>query len=80
MIHVGGARPVPTGLNKIKPLGKLIGVYKTITAKQINQPRDSPGFSIWQRNYYEHIFRSQEELDNISGYILANPNKGAVDL
>jgi len=29
----GGSRPAPTGLTKIKPLGQLIGVFKTISAK-----------------------------------------------
>ena len=76
----GGSRPAPTGLNTIKPLGQLIGVFKTISAKQINQIRGSPGSSIWQRNYYEHIIRNQEEWERISGYIIANPDQWPDDV
>lgn len=28
---------------------------------------------IWQRNYYEHIIRDQNDLENITKYILSNP-------
>jgi REP-associated tyrosine transposase len=28
---------------------------------------------IWQRNYYEHILRNQEDYESIAAYILANP-------
>ena len=29
--------------------------------------------NIWQRNYYEHIIRDQNDYERIAGYILANP-------
>lgn len=42
-----------------------------------NPPRDSllklPDNSLWQRNYYEHIIRSQTELDANRLYIRSNP-------
>lgn len=80
----GGSRPAPTGLieeyyplpydiTKIKPLGQLIGVFKTISAKKINQIRSTPGVSVWQRNYYERIIRDENELNDISMYINFNP-------
>ena len=28
---------------------------------------------IWQRNYYEHIIRDQNDLENIANYIQSNP-------
>jgi putative transposase len=69
----GGARPAPTGSIKIKPLGQLMGAFKTVSAKQNNQLRSTPGMPVWQRNYYEHIIRNQSDLESIAGYILANP-------
>jgi len=66
----GGSRPAPT---KIKPLGQLIGAFKTISAKQINVSRGTPGLPVWHRNYYEHIIRNQSDLESIANYILANP-------
>jgi putative transposase len=40
---------------KRKPLGRLIGAFKTVFTKEINQMRNTPSTPIWQRNYYEHI-------------------------
>ena len=33
------------------------------------------GFSPWQRNYYEHIIRSELEYLKIANYIIENPLK-----
>ncbi len=41
--------------NRRKPLGRLIGAFKTVAAKRVNLARRAPGAPIWQRNYYEHI-------------------------
>jgi REP element-mobilizing transposase RayT len=29
--------------------------------------------SIWQRNYFEHIIRDQNDYERIASYLLANP-------
>ncbi len=34
---------------------------------------------IWQRNYYEHIIRDQDELEKIREYIRTNPLRWACD-
>ena len=28
---------------------------------------------LWQRNYYEHVIRNEEELDRVRQYIVDNP-------
>lgn len=30
---------------------------------------------LWQRNYYEHIIRSDRDLERIRNYIAANPSQ-----
>ena len=35
--------------------------------------RGTPGATVWQRNYYEHIIRNGQALDRIRAYIAANP-------
>lgn len=35
----------------------------------------SLNFKIWQRNYYEHIIRNEKSYQNISNYIMNNPQK-----
>lgn len=59
---------------KPKSLSSLIAGFKSITTKQINILRNAPGTLVWQRNYYEHIIRSQDALDRIREYIINNPN------
>ncbi|MBN1536707.1 MAG: hypothetical protein JW908_08250 [Anaerolineales bacterium] len=58
---------------KIKPLGQLIGAFKTVSAKQINILRDSIGVPVWQRNFYEHIIQNEKEMQRIHTYIQNNP-------
>lgn len=64
---------------KPKSLSSLIAGFKSITTKQINILRNAPGTSVWQRNYYEHIIRSQDALNRIREYIINNPNSWETD-
>ena len=34
---------------------------------------------VWQRNYYEHIIRNDDELNRIREYIINNPAKWDLD-
>jgi REP element-mobilizing transposase RayT len=60
-------------------LPKIIGRFKMNSSKQINAIRDTPGQSVWQRNYYEHIIRNERSLHKISEYIRTNPEKWTGD-
>jgi len=53
--------------------------FKMNSSKQINIIKGTAGQSIWQRNYYEHIIRSEEELNKIRCYIINNPPKWEYD-
>jgi len=54
-------------------LPKIVGRFKMVTAKRINQIRKLPGVKFWQRNYYEHIVRTETDLNAIREYIRSNP-------
>ena len=58
---------------KPKTLGRLIGVFKTVSTKQINLISNVLGTPVWQRNYYEHIIRNEESLNKIREYVVNNP-------
>ena len=76
----GGSRTAPTTEPiKRKPLGRLIGAFKTVSTKQINLLRDTEGQVVWQRNYYERIIRDEREMDRIHRYIESNPSQWADD-
>ncbi len=64
---------------KCKPLSRLIGAFKTVSTKQINLIRKTPAGKLWQRNYYEHIIRNEEELNRIRQYIADNPANWQTD-
>lgn len=36
-------------------------------------------FPVWQRNYYEHVIRNDDELNRIRQYIIDNPARWAED-
>ena len=75
----GGSRAAPTSEIKIKPLGQIIGAFKTISSKQINLHRQTPGTPFWQRGFYEHIIRDEKSLQRIRGYIATNPFRWQLD-
>lgn len=64
---------------KRKPLGQLIGAFKTVSTKRINEMRGTPGQALWQRNYWEHIIRSEIAMNHIRGYIQTNPARWSED-
>jgi len=64
-----GLKPAPTRHG----LAEIIRAFKTFTARRINQLRHMPATPVWQRNYYEHIVRSENELNRIREYIANNP-------
>ena len=56
---------------RIKSLSELVGAFKTTSSKLIHQL----GLLVfcWQRFFYDHIIRNDEELIRISDYIEKNP-------
>jgi REP element-mobilizing transposase RayT len=60
-------------------LPTIIRSFKSAVSQRINERRTIPGVLVWQRNYYEHIIRSDEELNRIREYIANNPAQWAMD-
>ena len=71
----GGSRTAPT----TKSLGRLVGAFKTVSTKRINLLRRSPGEPFWQRSFYEHVVRDEDDLRRVREYIVANPSRWAED-
>ena len=81
-VGVGAIHELPLQ-NKIERrrmlVPKIVGYFKMNSAKYINKLRNTPGISVWQRNYYEHIIRNENELTKIREYIQNNPLKWSLD-
>ncbi|MBI4331394.1 MAG: transposase [Chloroflexi bacterium] len=57
----------------------IVRSFKAATTKQINEVRHAPQVPVWQRNYYEHIIRTERELEQIREYIVHNAQKWNLD-
>jgi len=82
--HFHGIIIIPSNNGRDNPapttLGRIIAYFKYESTKQINQYYVGAGIlpphtikKIFQRNYYEHIIRNEEELHAIRRYIEKNP-------
>jgi len=60
-------------------LSEIVRAFKTFSAKRINKLRDNPGCSVWQRNFYERVIRTEQELSKAREYIVNNPLKWDLD-
>ncbi|MBC8197176.1 MAG: transposase [Candidatus Marinimicrobia bacterium] len=56
-----------------RSLNAIIQNFKSITSRKINNIQNTPGNTIWQRNYYEHIIRNEKSHQKICDYIRNNP-------
>jgi len=63
---------IPAPIKRV-PLSEIVRQFKTFSARRINTVRKTPGLSVWQRNYYDHIIRSDHEHEEIASYIANNP-------
>ncbi len=83
---VGATGRSPLPLPMTQPIGSpkrslssFVAGFKSAVTKQINQLRQTPGMPVWQRNYYEHIIRNNNELHRIQQYIINNPKNWELD-
>jgi putative transposase len=60
-------------------IGAIVRGFKSITTKRINIIRNTRGMPVWQRNYYEHIIRTEDELTSLREYIINNPEQWSFD-
>ncbi len=76
-------RDAPT----VERLGKLVAgslpilvrAYKSAVTKRVNEFANTLASPVWQRNYYEHVIRDEEELNRIREYIMTNPLRWGSD-
>ena len=73
-----GTAARPTGVKR-GSIGAIVGSFKSVATKRINELRRTPGEPVWQRNYFEHVIRSEESLNKIREYIFANPAQWETD-
>jgi putative transposase len=60
-------------------IGSIIRGFKSASTKRINEMRETPKMPLWQSNYYEHVVRNDDDLNDIREYIINNPLKWDLD-
>ncbi|MGB0929229.1 MAG: transposase [Chitinophagales bacterium] len=63
-----------------KTIGDMIGAFQSIVTVEYIRGVKNCGWQrfdkkLWQRNYWEHIIRNEKAYQNISNYIINNPQK-----
>ena len=71
--------PRKAGKPPAQALSSIVGSYKSAVTRLINEFRRSAGQAVWQRNYYEHVIRSENDLARVRDYIDLNAIKWADD-
>ncbi len=61
-------------------IGRVVQAFKSCTIHMYIQRVGQQGWQLfpgklWQRNYYEHIIRNEQDLHRIREYILCNPSR-----
>ena len=57
----------------------MLRAFKSVSGIEGNRLLGRSGQPFWQRNYYEHIIRTDATLDRIRAYIANNPVNWAID-
>ena len=60
-------------------LSEIVRAFKSFSARRINRLRRMAGIPVWQRNYYDHIIRNQNDLELTWQYIDSNPAQWSAD-
>jgi REP element-mobilizing transposase RayT len=60
-------------------LSAAVGAYKSAVTRVVNRMRSTPGGAVWQRNYWDRVIRSDQELDRAREYIYDNPRRWSQD-
>ena len=72
---------VPQKLNNYCGIPEIIRQFKTFSSKRINEYLKRNGYEpfptgrLWQKSYYEHIIRDEEDYITKTEYIINNPVK-----
>jgi len=64
------SRPFPT-------VSKIIGLYKSGVARCIHEMNKE--ITVWQKSYYDHVIRTEDDYQNAWQYIDTNPLKWEED-
>ena len=77
--NITGERGDITGEHAGSPLHRVVQWFKTMSTNEYIRGVKNLGWppfngKLWQRNYWEHIIRNQNDYQSIANYIIQNPH------
>ena len=57
----------------------MVCAFKSLTARQANHEENKPHRKLWQRSFYDHVIRNEQDYLEIWKYIDENPVKWELD-
>ena len=60
-------------------LVNIMAFFKYETTRRVNAERGTAAGRLWQRSFYDHIIRDEDDLSRAREYITMNPAQWAVD-
>ncbi len=58
-------------------LAEILHTWKSYTAKEANRLLERKGI-FWQREYYDHLVRNEEDFQRVVRYVLENPQRAGL--
>jgi REP element-mobilizing transposase RayT len=77
--HIHGLVLIIDNGERAPKLGSIVNAFKGDVVKRVRDVSGNSSMALWQRSYYDHIVRDQDELDRIREYIRNNPAQWAED-
>ena len=74
--HIHLLLTIPVG-NEVHRVGEFVGMFKSLSVHRWRAVCDQRGAqmgTVWQRNYYEHIIRNEQDYQEKLRYITENPD------
>jgi putative transposase len=71
--------PQHFGVPTARSLPTVVRSFKAAVTKRVHELAGEPDLEIWQRNYFEHVIRNDDALNEIRRYIQENPLRWALD-
>ena len=71
-IYKAEQSPAPT-------ISDIVCTWKSVTTKLVNAEMHTPRNMLWQRSFYDHVVRNEDDFRNIWQYIDDNPKKWELD-
>ena len=62
-----------------RSISSFVAQFKAVSTKRVNELRRGSGERLWQPSFYEHVIRTDDDLNGIRVYVQSNPAQWALD-